>query len=131
MKFRSKFEKNLASKLKLPFTYECTKLGYIKKSNRRMVCGDCGSNNVKQWATYLTDFKLSNGIYIEAKGWFKPADRTKMVSVIQCNPLIDIRMVFQRDGWCTSKKLMKYSQWCDKNGIKYAIGSIPSSWEVN
>jgi len=114
MKFRSKFEKRLADTLD-NYTYECTKLTYIKKTNRKMECGDCGSSRVNQYATYTTDFKLPSGVFVEAKGWFQPHERTKMVSVLKCNPEVDIRMVFQTDGWCTKKKKMRYSAWCDKN----------------
>lgn len=125
--FRSKFEKRLADSLD-SYTYECTKLSYVRKTNRKMECGDCGSTKVIQFATYLTDFKLPSGIFVEAKGFFKPADRTKMASVIKCNPDVDIRMVFQADNWCTKKKKMRYSDWCKKNGIKYSVGTIPKSW---
>ena len=75
--YRSKFEERLAKDL-INFTYECTTLLYNKRTNRKMECLDCGSAHVLQKAKYLTDFRLSNGIYIEAKGWFKPSDRTKM-----------------------------------------------------
>ena len=102
-KYRSKFEERVAKDLK-DFTYECTTLLYNKRTTRKMVCLDCGSLHVLQKAKYLTDFRLPNGIYIEVKGWFKPSDRTKMESVIKCNPELDIRMLFQKDGWTTKKK---------------------------
>ena len=83
-KYRSKFEERVAKDLK-DFTYECTTLIYNKRTTRKMECLDCGSQHVLQKAKYLTDFRLPNGIYIEAKGWFKASDRTKMESVIKCN----------------------------------------------
>tara|TARA_B100000795_G_scaffold212800_1_gene166446 strand:- start:1260 stop:1655 length:396 start_codon:yes stop_codon:yes gene_type:complete len=125
--YRSKFEERLAKDLE-DFTYECTTLMYNKRTNRKMECLDCGSQHVLQKAKYLTDFRLSNGIYIEAKGWFKPSDRTKMESVIKCNPDVDIRMLFQKNGWTTKKKIQKYSQWCDKRKIKWAVGKVPIEW---
>ena len=126
-KYRSKFEERVAKDLK-DFTYECTTLLYNKRTTRKMECLDCGSSHVLQKAKYLTDFRLPNGIYIEVKGWFKPSDRTKMESVIKCNPDLDIRMLFQKDGWTTKKKTQKYSEWCDKRKIKYAIGKVPIEW---
>jgi hypothetical protein len=126
-KFRSKFEERVAKDIK-DFTYECTTLLYNKRTTRKMECLDCGSQHVLQKAKYLTDFRLPNGMYIEVKGWFKPSDRTKMESVIKCHPELDIRMLFQKDGWTTKAKNVKYSQWCDKRKIKYAIGKVPIKW---
>jgi len=126
--FRSKFEERVAKDLK-SFEYEGTTLIYTKRTTRKMECLDCGSQHVLQKAKYLTDFRLPNGIYIEAKGWFKPSDRTKMESVIKCNPDCDIRMLFQKDGWTdTKKKHLKYSQWCNKRKIKWAVGKVPIEW---
>ena len=128
-KFRSKFEERIARDLgEGNYTYECSTLLYNKRTNRALVCQDCGSGHVLVKAKYLTDFRLPNGIYIEAKGWLKPSDRTKMVSVIKCNPELDIRMLFQKDGWCTKQKKQKYSDWANKNKIKWAIGKVPISW---
>ena len=58
----------------------------------------------------------------------KPSDRTKMESVIKCHPELDIRMLFQKDGWCNKAKTLKYSQWCDKRKIKWAVGKVPIEW---
>ncbi|MBL4753827.1 MAG: hypothetical protein JKY52_09585 [Flavobacteriales bacterium] len=127
-KYRSGYEERVSKTLPEGFTYECTVLDYYKRTSRKMQCQDCSSVHVLQYAKYLTDFKLPNGIFLEVKGWFKPADRTKMVSVIKCNPTLDIRMVFQKQGWCTKKKLQTYTDWCDKNKIKWAIGKVPNSW---
>ena len=127
-KYRSKFEAKLALTLPKGFTYECSTFKYRKKTRREMVCQDCSSENIFQYAKYITDFKLPNGIYLEAKGWFKPSDRTKMEGVIFCNPDKDIRMVFQNDGWTTKLKRQKYSDWCNKRKIKYCIGTIPKEW---
>ncbi len=127
IKFRSKFEERVAKDLK-DFEYESDTLIYNKRTTRKMECLECGSQHVLQKAKYLTDFKLPNGIFIEAKGWFKPNDRTKMESVIKCNPDCDIRMLFQKDGYTTKNKTQKYSEWCDKRKIKYAIGKVPIGW---
>jgi len=127
-KYRSGFEERIAKTLPKGFEYEGTTLLYKKRTTRKMACDDCGGERIVQFAKYLTDFRLPNGIYLEAKGWFKPADRTKMVSVIKCHPDLDIRMVFQKDGWCTKLKKQKYSEWCRKNKIQYCIGKVPIEW---
>jgi len=81
---------------------------------------------------YVPDFVLifPNGrvLYIEVKGWFKPDDRSKMKAVKRCNPDLDIRMVFGADNKLHSKSSTRYSDWCEKNGFPYAIGSIPKEW---
>jgi len=130
-KYRSKFEERVAKELEdkgVDFTYECTTLKYNKRTTRKMECLDCGSSHIVQKAKYLTDFRLSNGVFLEVKGWFMPSDRTKMESVIKCNPGLDIRMVFERDNWTTKKKTQRYSEWCKKRKIKYCVGEIPKEW---
>ena len=127
--YRSGFEERVAKDLgDGNFTYECTKLQYKKRTSRKMACSDCGSEHVIRYASYLTDFRLTNGIYIEVKGWLKPSDRTKMESVIKCHPELEIRMLFQKDGWCTKLKKQKYSDWANKHKIKWAIGKVPVAW---
>lgn len=79
--------------------------------------------------TYKPDFKLPNGIYIESKGWFLPDDRKKHIFIKEQNPDIDLRFVLQSPN----SKIYKgskttYAQWCEKNGFKWAKGSIPNEW---
>jgi hypothetical protein len=127
-RYRSKLEARIALTLPKGSTYECTTLKYRKRTRRKMVCQTCGGEEILQYADYLTDFRLPNGIYLEVKGWFKPNDRTKMESVIACNPEVDIRMVLQTDSWTTKLKKQRYSDWCNKRKIKYCIGTVPKEW---
>lgn len=115
-KFRSDYELQLAKSLAemgVDFLYEEEKITYVPKPK-----------------VYTPDFYLpEQGIYIEAKGFFSPADRQKMLLVINQNPLLDIRMVFLR----ATNKLNRsskttYSTWCDKHGILWADGQIPQEW---
>lgn len=115
-KFRSDYELSLAKGLAergVKFEYEAHKLIYYPKPK-----------------TYTPDFYIpSSEIYIEAKGFFSPADRQKMLLVIRDNPSLDIRMVFLR----ASNKLNRsskttYGMWCDKHKILWADGTIPSEW---
>lgn len=116
-KFRSKFERNIyesATRRQRELDYEPkdATLDYTKTSK------------------YLPDFRLTNGILIEAKGHFIGRDRTKALLVRKQNPGVDIRFVFQR----ASNRLTKapnskmYWEWCEQNGFKWAEGHIPEEW---
>lgn len=116
---RSGFEKKVASYLdskKTKYTYEEDKIPYTEPATDRK---------------YTPDFKLPNGIYIECKGRFTPADRRKMALVIEQNPELDIRLVFMRDNTLTKASKTTYSMWCEKRSIKCCVsptGDIPKEW---
>jgi len=77
----------------------------------------------------VSDFWLpKQKILIEAKGVFTADNRKKHLALQEEYPELDIRFVFQRDNWLTRKHATKYSDWCEKNCFKYAIGSIPEEW---
>jgi len=114
--FRSDYELTVAKKLAeagIKYEYETQKFTYQPKPK-----------------IYTPDFYLpEQDIHIECKGFFKPADRQKMLLVIKDNPFLDIRMVFLR----ASNKLNRsskttYGAWCDKHGILWADGMIPLEW---
>lgn len=113
--YRSGFEDKVLAVLRdegIPFQYESMKLTYVLPSRK-----------------YTPDIILENGIIIELKGYFRSSDRTKMRHVVKQYPLLDIRIVFQRAGEpITKKSKTSYGEWCTKNGIKWAEGSIPRSW---
>lgn len=116
IKFRSKFESEVARELvekKMPFEYESQIVTYIEPATTKK---------------YIPDFILSNGIVIEAKGRWTVHDRKKIVLVIEQNPKLDLRMLFQRDHFLNKGSKTRYSTWCEKRGIKYAIGDIPEEW---
>lgn len=79
---------------------------------------------------YTPDFVLSNGIIIEAKGWFKTEDRHKHRLIQSQRPDLDIRFVFSRPHQKISKQSRTtYALWCTKNGFKFAPGpSVPKEW---
>ena len=113
-KFRSNFEKVIDAQLKragISYGYETEKLGYVLEK------------------TYTPDFILHNGIYIEAKGYWEPADRTKHLAVRKANPFVDIRFVFQ-NPWNKLSKRSKttYGDWCDKHNFQWAHQRIPEKW---
>lgn len=116
IKYRSKFEKGIAdqiTKAKIPYEYEGTRLPY----------------SILHW--YTTDFELygkDKKFFIETKGRFTSKDRTKMLAVKAAFPNDDFRMVFMRDNYLYKGSKTKYSDWCKKNGFKYAVGHVPKSW---
>lgn len=74
---------------------------------------------------YLPDFVVcfpeGRKLYIEVKGWFRAEDKRKMAAVKQCNPDLDIRMVFPSHN-------KRNERWCAKHNYPYAIGSVPRTW---
>jgi len=93
-------------------------------------------NDILMWFSthkYTPDFTLQTRsgktIYIEAKGWMRPQDRTKMIRVKENNPDADIRFVFER----STTKLRRsskttYAMWATKHGFKYSDLVVPREW---
>jgi len=111
---RSGFEHQLAlylRKKRVKFKYESLALPY-------------SSDHI-----YKPDFILANGIIIEAKGEFRPADRRKMLLVKGQHPDLDIRFVFQNaNNKLNKKSKTTYGQWADKHGFPWAHNVIPNEW---
>ena len=75
---------------------------------------------------YIPDFSLPNGIYVEAKGRWTAPDRAKHLLVRRQHPDKDIRLIFQSDNKLTkAKNGMRYSDFCNKYGIKFIIWKFP------
>lgn len=78
---------------------------------------------------YTPDFILPNGIIVETKGRFLPADRNKHLLIKQQHPELDIRFVFSNSKARISKRSQTtYALWCEKHGFLYADKEIPDSW---
>lgn len=80
---------------------------------------------------YKPDFILPNGVIVECKGRFSPADRKKMSLVVEQNPDLDIRLLFMLDNTLNRSSKTTYSMWCEKRGIKWAVsraGEVPQEW---
>ena len=82
-------------------------------------------------ATYTPDFVLEmkdgTKLYIESKGWLMPEDRKKLLLIKNQYPSVDLRLVFQQDNKI-SRKGMRYSEWANRHGFKWAIGVVPKEW---
>jgi hypothetical protein len=78
---------------------------------------------------YTPDFDLPDGTIIEVKGYFPPADRTKMLAVKAAHPTLDIRMVLATPhAFLTKAKKSTQAMWCEKHGFRWAHNYIPQSW---
>ena len=115
-KYKGGFEPKIARQLrkqKVKFKYEEDKLPYVVYKN------------------YIPDFTIPtpNGkIYLEVKGWLRPADRVKLQAVKATNPGIDLRIIFGADNKINRYSKMRYSDWAKKYGIPYAVKEIPREW---
>lgn len=129
---RSGFEDKIIQNLKdrgVDFAYE-EKTFIYQRPVRRASCSDCGSNAVSVQRRYTPDIYLkASNTYVEAKGKFTAENRSAMEDFLKGAPGVDLRFLFQRDNWITKKQKSKYSDWADKHGVKYHIGSeIPEEW---
>ena len=111
---RSRLEEQVAellTNLKVEYGYEPDKFNYVIE------------------AKYTPDFKVGD-IYLETKGFFKPADRRKMLAVKKCNPDLDVRLVFQAPYNKISKNSKTtYAAWAEKNGFQWCpYYDIPLDW---
>lgn len=106
---RNAFEKKIAGQLKkskYPYKYESMRVPYLLKGY------------------YLPDFVREDGrILIETKGYFRPEAKRKMLAALKTNPHLDIRLIFYN-------KKDKDIKWAEKNGFKWAVGSVPESWLI-
>ena len=114
MAYRSGLEERLGNhldKVGCAYLYEAEKFDYVTKSK------------------YTPDFFLPNGVIIEAKGFFKPSDRRKMLAVKEAHPELDIRLVFMRDNTLSKSSKTTYTMWAEKHGFPSCIfPHIPPDW---
>ncbi len=112
-RFRSKFERDTALSLKregVDFEYETMRIKYQK------------------FCTYTPDFIFPNGVIIEAKGFFKPSDRTKHILISQ-QTSYHIRFLFMNAHQRLNKNSnTTYADWCDKHGFMWCHKKIPNEW---
>ncbi len=118
-RFRSDFELTLARKLAekgRDFEYETQKIAFQPKIRN-----------------YTPDFWFPEyGFFVEAKGKFDTADRSKHLLIKKQNPDVDIRFVFQRArNKIRKNSLTSYATWCDRHKFIWAEGSIPEEWFKN
>ena len=115
MNFRSGLEKKVAAlfdELGVIYEYESTKIPYVIHH------------------IYTPDFLLSNGTFLETKGYWDAADRRKIKAVKLLHPELDLRMVFQSPFNTISKRSKTtYAQYCEKLSIPWtSFKNIPIDW---
>lgn len=128
----STYEDNIIKDLEdrgVAYEYEPRSFKYTRPVHRGR-CTVCESKSVVVERSYTPDIRLLlSDTWIEAKGKFTPENRGKMEDFLRGNPEIDLRFLFQRDNWITKNHKSKYSDWCKKLGVKYAIGiRVPDEW---
>lgn len=86
-------------------------------------------------ANYKPDLPVTrkdkSKFYIEVKGLgraFNYEARRKMIAVKKCNPDLDIRIVFMKDGPIQKNAKMTAVQWATKYGFPCAVGNVPPEW---
>lgn len=114
---KSELEKRIAKELtksKHTVDYETTSLDYVIRKK------------------YIPDFILTDKdgkiTYLEVKGWLRVEDRIKLRAVKDTNPNVDLRLVFDKDNKLSKHSKMTYSEWAEKYGFPWVVGSVPKEW---
>lgn len=106
--YRSVFELRVNTWMKeegLDIPYEPEKIAYVVPASNHK---------------YTPDWKVGDIIY-EGKGYFAASDRKKMLHIIESNPGITVRMIFQNaQAKINKRSKTSYADWCDKFGIEWA-----------
>lgn len=115
-RYRSKFEAKIAEDLEargIAFRYEAERLPY------------------EEPRIYVSDFVLPHAVFVEAKGYFSPQDRKKLLALRRAHPDLDLRLLFERPENKIGKgpHSATYAKWATANGFKWAKGpGIPQEW---
>jgi len=117
--YRSGLERRVAAQLEkegVMFEYETLKVSFEIPARK---------------ARYTPDFPCAGGIVLETKGYFRTAaDRQRLILVKECNPDLDLRLVFQD----AKKPIYKgsptsYAKWATDHGFMWADkGIVPAAW---
>ena len=71
-------------------------------------------------AHYVPDWKLSDSLYIETKGYFSPRNRGDLLSFREQHPGVEIFLVFSvPSNRLTSKSKTTYGEWADRHGFRW------------
>lgn len=105
--YRSVFELKVNTWMKeegLDIPYEPEKIAYVVPASNHK---------------YTPDWKVSDVIY-EGKGYFAASDRKKMLHIIESNPGLTVRMIFQNaQAKINKRSKTSYADWCDKHNIEW------------
>jgi hypothetical protein len=99
-KYRSNLERDFNSRFKLPF--ETQRLSYTVEH------------------TYTPDFALGPNLFVETKGIFTSADRSKHLYIRKQHPDVRVLFIFQVPSMkLTKNSKTSYADWCDKHGFAW------------
>jgi len=133
---RSGYEDLVAESLgrmEIDYQYEPCRYPYYS-SVRGAVCNDCDAVSISKLRYYTPDFVIGNEeLFIEAKGRLTSSNRTSMLDVLDTSDHINrnnFRLLLQSDNTYGGKG-KRYSDWCEANGILYAVsrsGEVSKEW---
>ena len=129
VEWRSQFERRLRAGLdRLGVEY-----GYESRTFRITMpvsgyCAECGGKQVQRASVYTPDFFFRTWT-VEAKGKFTAKDRKRVCALLSANPRpMKFAMLFQRDNKLSKSSTTRYSEWCEKQGIPWAVGWFNEEW---
>lgn len=131
--FRSKLEARVAEEmtdLGLKWEYEAWAIDYYVTVRKGMclTCHEIRPGCIKAMHTYTPDFSIDGHAYvIEVKGRLTSKDRTKLLAVQKGGD--EVRLIFSVDNLLNKASTIRYSDWCDQHGFKYAFaGNLKRRW---
>ena len=113
---RSSYEERIVAALNeegAEYEYETYEVDYIVKK------------------VYVPDFIFPDKkLMVEAKGYFSPQDRSKMLKVREVlDDGWEVRFVFEKaHNKLTARTNTTYAKWCERHGFLWAEGMIPEEW---
>ena len=131
---RSGFEARIRADLdkrKVKYEYESRTLHLdLMAAGGRLSCSACRSKSILRRVTYTPDFLLTRSdVVLEAKGKFDARARKIALAMKEQYPLEKYRLLLQRDNKLSKSSPTRYSDWCIKHGIEFAVGeTVPEAW---
>jgi len=98
---------------------------------QRARCCACGESKFEQTVVYTPDFTIGPNMVIETKGRWDARDRLFAKAMVEQHGGVEYRLLFGADNKLRKGGTTRYSDWCVKNGVKFAVGkTIPEEWCV-
>lgn len=115
--------------------YEYERESYQIVLDQPGFCRSCGKKDIGRVSRYTPDFFFADFI-VEAKGKFTARDRKRVLALIEVLEKIPSKgkewtnfgMLFQRDNKLSKSSETRYSEWCEKRGIPWAVGWFKQEW---
>lgn len=109
--------------------YEYEREAYQIVLDQPGFCRSCGKTSIGRKSRYTPDFFFPVWV-IEAKGKFTSRDRKRVVALLEAEPGMRFGMLFMRDNKLSKSSKTRYSEWCEKRGIPWAISWFKKEWLV-